>query len=79
MLERMTVKGSHGESSLQRESDSFGFYRTVSQQGTAVRSSPRGPPETNKKKRKKKAKHTYAHNITKIIGNKSTMDAFKQS
>lgn len=30
--EKVTVKGSHGESSLQRESDSFGFYnRTVSQ------------------------------------------------
>lgn len=47
--EKVTVKGSHGESSLQRESDSFGFYnRTVSQQGTAVWSTPRGPTKTKK-------------------------------
>lgn len=28
--EKVTVKGSHGDSSLQRESDSFGVKRTVS-------------------------------------------------
>jgi len=43
--EKVTVKGSHGDSSLQRESDSFRVKRTVSQQGTAVRSAPRGPTQ----------------------------------
>lgn len=41
--EKMTVKGSHGDSSLQRESDSFRAKRTVLWQGTAVQSTPQGP------------------------------------
>lgn len=42
---KVTVKGSHGNNSWQRESDSFGVKRTVSWQGSAVQSAPPGPKQ----------------------------------
>lgn len=57
--EKVTVKGSHGDSSLQRESDSFRVKRTVSRQGTAVQSTPQGP--TKQKHINSKRFHTQNH------------------
>lgn len=45
MLKKVTVKGSHGNNSWQRESDSSGVKRTVSWQGSAVQSAPQGPKQ----------------------------------
>lgn len=54
MVEKMTVRGSHGESSLQRESDSFGFYRTVSQQQSGAHPEDRHKQEHSDNKTKQK-------------------------
>lgn len=43
--EKVTMKGSHGNNSWQRESDSFVVKRTVSWQGSAVQSAPQGPTQ----------------------------------
>lgn len=72
--EKVTVKGSHGDSSLQRESDSFRVKWTASWQGTAVPCKPRGPKH-------QKISHTKSytqitHNWNHIIKNKKTQEIF---